>query len=172
MRILSVTLMASSLILVPTLQAQEADGGAEYSIETNLAYIALGAVSCTGGNVFIVAPLYSQLRVFGRFSVDLASAYIYNSHPTLATPSSMILAEAGASYHPSGAIRGWTFGLLPGVTYSFDSRIAGFSISANCGYKWVIGNGLILGALTGARYVWIDGYIVLPDLAISLGYRL
>ncbi|HPE88977.1 MAG TPA: hypothetical protein P5298_01705 [Spirochaetia bacterium] len=164
--------MALSLILVPTLQAQESDGGAEYSIETNLAYIALGAFSSAGGNVFIVAPLYSQLRVFGRFSVDLAAAYIYNSHPTLETPSAMILAEAGASYHPSASIGGWTFGLLPGFVYSFDSRTAGFSASLNCGYKWVIGNGLILGALTGARYVWIDGYIVLPDLAISLGYRL
>ncbi len=172
MRALAMMLIASLIVCAPALQAQEADGGAEYSIETNLAYIALGAFSSTGGNVFIVAPLYSQLRVLGRFSVDLAAAYIYNSRPTLETPSSMILAEAGASYHPSGSIRGWTFGLLPGLTYSFDSRIAGFSISANCGYKWVIGNGLILGALTGARYVWIDGYIVLPDLAISLGYRL
>jgi hypothetical protein len=172
MRIVVVAFVSLLMICVPALGAQEADGRAEYTIETNLAYITLGLVSSTGGNAFYVAPLYSQLRIFGRFSVDLAATYIFSRDAVLQTPSSMILAEVGASYHPSASIHGWTFGLLPGFVYSFDSNMAGFSASLNCGYKWVLGDGLILGALTGLRYVWIDGYLVLPDLAISLGYRL
>ena len=143
----------------------------EYSAETNLAYIALSAVSINQNNIFLVSPLYLQLKIFDYISLNPTLVHIYNNNNKTDTISSMVLFEFGVAFHPKNTIQGWNFGLHPGLVYSFDSNIAGLSILLNGGYKWLIGKNLILGALAGVRYVYIEGHLIIPDLALKIGYK-
>jgi hypothetical protein len=84
----------------------------------------------------------------------------------------MVLFDLGASFHFGAGLQGWVIGLTPGVFYSFDSRLAGFSASIKSGYQWVLEKGLVLGVMLGGRYIYLDGTLVIPDLALNLGWRL
>ncbi len=141
-------------------------------VESNISYLLLSALSTNAGNVLLVLPIYSQMACTPFVSLDVSFVYIYNRNEKTIEDNSMLLTEAGISIHPGRSLQGWTIGLLPGLVYSFDSRKAGFSVLMNGGYQWIFGNGLVLGALAGGRYVYIDGYMVIPDIALNIGWKI
>ena len=141
-------------------------------IESNLSYLLLSALSTNESNVLLVLPLYSQIACTPLVGMDVSLVFIFNENEKTTEDNAMLLMEAGVSIHPNRSLHGWTIGVLPGLIYSFDSRTAGFSVLVNGGYQWVLGNGLVLGALVGGRYVRIDGYMVIPDIALNIGWKI
>lgn len=144
----------------------------EALVETNTAYLALSALSTNQKNVFLILPAKSQILVVEYFSVDPSLLFIYNKNATYSEENLMFLAELGASFHLGGRLKGWTIGLSPGVFYSFDSRLTGFAAAIKGGYQWVFEKGLVLGVMLGGRYIYIDGTMLIPDLALNLGWKL
>jgi len=141
-------------------------------VETNVAYLALSALSTSPKNTFLVLPLKSQIMVTEKISIDPSLLFVYNKNAANEEENFMVLFELGASFHFNDGLEGWTMGLSPGVFYAFDSRLVGFAAAIKGGYQWVLGKGLVLGLMLGGRYIYIDGTLVLPDLALDLGWKL
>lgn len=142
------------------------------AIYANLAYFALTALSAGGANTFLVIPAEAQLGVAPRLSVNPALTAIVFGSPSTLTGSFMALAECGLYYHSRGPSEsGWKLGLVPGLAYAFDNGLTGFSAGAAAGYQWRLGR-WYLGALAGAREVFMDGSIFIPDLKLLAGVAL
>ena len=50
--------------------------------------------------------------------------------------------------------------------------MTGFAAAISGGYQWILNKGLVLGVMLGGRYIYIDGTMVIPDLALNLGWKL
>jgi hypothetical protein len=142
-------------------------------IETNTAYLALSALSSNSNNLFLIIPVYMQIPVTSFLSIDPSIVVIHNERVQTSYTGTMMLTELGCSYHPGNrGLYGWSVGLLPGFVCSFDTAQYGFTLSANIGYQWLFDAGLVLGLFVGGRYIYINGTLIIPDLAITAGWRI
>ncbi len=132
----------------------------------------MSALSTSPKNIFLVLPVKSQILVAKNFSIDPSLLFIYNKNAANNEENLMALFELGASLHFGGGLKGWTIGLAPGVFYSFDAKLTGFAAAVKGGYQWVLGKGLVLGVVLGGRYIHMDGTLIIPDLALDLGWKL
>jgi hypothetical protein len=141
------------------------------ALGTNLAYWGLSAISTNGSNIFLVVPLEAQVMIGGALSVNPGLTFLYYGNSTNKYGGALILGECGLGYHfGKKGLSGWSAALSPGLAYSFDSKLFGFVLSAEAGYQWIVGEGLFLGLSGGGKYIWMDGYMVMPDLKLRIGY--
>jgi len=144
----------------------------EALVETNTAYLALSALSTNPKNIFLVVPIKSQILVTENISVDPSLLFIYNKSATYSEENLMFLVELGASFHFGGRLKGWNIVVSPGVLYSFSAQMTGFAAAISGGYQWILNKGLVLGVMLGGRYIYVDGTLIIPDLALNVGWRL
>lgn len=173
MKRLPALFLAAALVLHSAVPAIADDGGKPgVALYSNLAYLALTALSAGGSSMFLVLPAEGQIGVSPRLSVNPAvTAIVFGSEST-EYGGLMALGECGFYYHTRGPTKsGWKIGLVPGLAYAFDNSLAGFSAGAAAGYQWVLGR-WYLGALAGAREVFMDGSIFIPDLKLLVGVAL
>jgi hypothetical protein len=137
-----------------------------FAIASNAAYLGLSAISTNANNVFLVVPLETQIKLSDYLSLNPSLTFVYYG-------STLLLGECALAFHPEGrGLSGWNLALSPGLAYAFDSRLVGLVVSAEGGYQWVLGRGLLLGLGGGAKFIWINGQLWLPDLKLRLGYCL
>lgn len=141
-------------------------------VETNTAYLALSALSTSSKNIFLILPVKSQILIAEKLSVDPSLIFVYNKNSSSQEENLMALIELGASFHFGGGLKGWTIELSPGAFYSFDSQMIGFTAALKAGYQWILNIGLVLGIMLGGRYIYIDGTMIIPDLAVDFGWML
>lgn len=142
-------------------------------LDTNLAYLALGAISSRADNLFLILPLELRLPLNERFGLVPSLTFLYFGKGSGFSGGAMLVGECGLSFNPgAGGPRGWCLELAPGLAYAFDSRRAGLLLSGGGGYQWLLGKGLFLGLFAGARYVYMEGSLFLPDLRLRLGFAL
>ena len=142
-------------------------------IDTNLAYLSLGALSTNADNLFLIVPLEAQLPINAWLSLLPSLTFISFGKASRLSGGAMLLGECGISYHPEAlGSSGWCFELSPGIAYAFDSRLAGLVVSGEGGYQWLLGKSLFLGLSGGGKYIYLDGTLLMPDLKLRLGFAL
>jgi len=142
-------------------------------VDTNLAYLALSALSTNADNLFLILPLEAQLPMNARFGLIPSLTFIYFGKAGSLSGGAMLLGECGISYRPEAlGSCGWCFELSPGIAYAFDSRLAGLVVSGGIGYQWLLGKGLFLGLSGGGKYIYMEGTLLMPDLKLRLGLAL
>jgi hypothetical protein len=142
-------------------------------VDTNLAYMALGALSTSADNLFLILPLELRLPTAAGFGLVPSLTFLYFGKGSGLSGGAMLLGECGVSWYPEAwGSSGWCFELSPGIAYAFDSRHAGLVVSGAVGYQWLLVKGLFLGLAAGARYVYMEGSLFLPDLKLRLGFAL
>lgn len=142
-------------------------------VDTNLAYLTLGALSSGPGNLFLILPLEARLPMEGRLGLVPSLTFLYFGKGPGLLGGAMLLGECGISWSlGASGPSGWSLELSPGVAYALDSRLAGLLLSGGGGYQWLLGKGLFVGLFAGARYVYMEGSLFLPDLKLRLGFAL
>ena len=150
-----------------------APGKTRVVVDTNLAYLALGALSSGADNLFLVLPLELRLPMDERLVLVPSLTFLYFGKGSGLSGGAMFLGECGISWNPGASgPRGWSIEVSPGLAYAFDSRLAGLLLSGGGGYHWLLEKGLFLGLFAGARYVYMEGSLFLPDLKLRLGFAL
>jgi hypothetical protein len=153
--------------------ADEAVASPNLAICTNLAYLALSAVSTSPSNAFVIVPVEVQAGIGGSFTLNPAATVIYFSSARSTYSGVLAVAECGFAFYPAGNSRsGWNVALSPGIAYAFDSGSAGFVLSAEGGWRWLFAPHWLCEISLGARYVRMDGNLFLPDVKLRLGWRL
>lgn len=165
--------MTAILALAAAIPAAADDKAApRVSLYTNLAYLGLTALSLGGSSMFFVLPVEAQLGVSGRLSLNPSMTAIIFGNASDSYGGLMGVAECGLYFHSRGpSSSGWKLGFVPGLAYAFDNGLTGLSVGAAAGYQWALGR-WYLGALAGAREVFMDGSIFIPDLKLQLGLTL
>lgn len=153
--------------------ADETSAPPNLAICTNLAYLALSAVSSSPSNAFVIVPIEIQVGLGPNFSLNPAVTIIYFSSARSAYSGVLAVAECGLAFYPAGNSRsGWNVALSPGVAYAFDTRSAGLVVSGEGGWRWLFARHWLCGISLGARYVRMDGDLFLPDVKLRLGWLL
>ena len=138
---------------------------------TNLAYIGFSALSLSEGGTLIILPIENQTRFSKHFSINSSITSLYYGTKSTQNIGMMILGECGVGYHTNeNGLAGWSFSLLPGLAFAFDTMKFAFSISGETGYQWILNNGLFLGLSVGGKNIWMDGNLLIPDLKLRIGY--
>jgi hypothetical protein len=167
----SAILFIMCLSTIGELSAEDVADSKKAAITTNLAYLTLSAVSTNSNNIFLIVPLEAQIMVGNRISVNPSLTFLYFGNPQNNYDGALILGECGVGYHSEKEnLYGWSAGISPGLAYAFDAKLFGFVLSAEAGYQWALGNGLLLGVSGGGKYIWMDGDMVIPDLKLRIGY--
>jgi hypothetical protein len=151
--------------------AEDAAHHPKVALGTNLAYWGLSAISTNSSSIFLVVPLEAQVMIGEALSLNPGLTFLYYGNSTNKYGGSLILGECGVGYHfGKRSLSGWSVALSPGLAYSFDSKLFGLVLSGEAGYQWTIGRGLFLGLSGGGKYIWMDGYMIMPDLKLRIGY--
>ena len=141
------------------------------TISTNLAYLTLSGISCSGSSMLIIAPIYFEIMMNDYLSANPTAIFIISRNATTSHIGMVTLAEFGIAFHPNAkGHEGLIAGITPGLAYSFDSKKIGFTLSGDFGYQWIVGKKWVIGAVAGGRLIYIDGQMVIPDLGINVGY--
>ncbi|OQB95604.1 MAG: hypothetical protein BWX81_01852 [Spirochaetes bacterium ADurb.Bin110] len=169
-RIITCLLLA---IFISAFYGQEKEAAYSTTLTTNLAYLTLSAISCSKNSALVIVPVYCEIMLNDFLGVNPSTVVIYTSNVQTSHYGLMILAELGITLHPNKkGHAGFVIGIIPGIVYSFDSNISGYTISANAGYQWLIKDRLVINTTLGGRYINIDGQMLIPDLGINIGYKI
>jgi hypothetical protein len=145
-------------------------------VGTNLAYLALSALSINANSAMVVLPLDVQVALSEGLTLQPEAVLIHNWRSSGATWDT-IVGQCGLAWHPEGlGLRGWYLGAGLGLAYATDSRSVLLLVNADGGYQWILGQGLFVGLGGGGRLMISlapgGGYLPMPDLKLRLGWAL
>jgi hypothetical protein len=144
------------------------------SFSTNLAYFAFSAFNSGGDNLFLLLPLEAEIGIGASFSIRPEAGLMLNRESGAPSASSTLIVNCGAAWYPQrNRPRGWYLAAAPGIGASFAAGQWLFLLSAEGGYQWLLGRGLLLGLGGGCRWVAMmdgSGSMPLPDLRLRVGW--
>lgn len=150
------------------------DRDPSFSVSTNLAYFAFSAFMMNPNSFFAILPLEAELGLTRSLALRPEAGLLIYKEPAFASPSATYVLDCGLAWYPQNRRpRGWYLSAASGAGYASDSRTWLFLLSAEGGYQWILGKGLLLGAGAGGRLVMMmdgSGYMPLPDLRLRLGW--
>lgn len=164
----------SSSLGAQSAEPSPADGAPSFSLSTNLAYFVFSAFMMNENSFFAVLPLEAEIGLTRSLALRPELGLLVYKEPEIASPSVTYVLDCGLAWYPQNQRpRAWYLAAGPGLGYVSDSGFWLFLLSAEGGYQWLLGKGLLLGAGAGIRYVIMmdgSGSMPLPDLRLRLGW--